>query len=171
MNPFEMIIHQMLFTLFRSSSLCTISSLFRYGLDKKDLYIELCQAGNAKLYNKENYNNWLTFVLDPRNAKVLGEDYENPRCIDVSFIVSILKTFLIYPYKFFDLFKEFADPVAVLKKQSIVDHVIKNEQLNDDLKEFAVNIRPDLFYQDKTILFRIQKSEYFDLKAESLEKV
>ena len=64
------------------------SSLFRYGLDKKGLvYQRLCQAGNASLYNKENYNDWLTFVLDPRNAKVLGEDYEKiPKSIDIGFL-------------------------------------------------------------------------------------
>ena len=67
----------------------------------------MCQAGQASLYSEENYNNWLAFVLDSRNAKVLGEDYEKiPKSIGVGFLsYRFLKLSLIYPYKFFDLFK------------------------------------------------------------------
>ena len=132
------------------------SSLFRYGLDKKGLvYQRLSKSGHESLYSVKNFNAWLSFVLDIRNAKILAEGYENlPENIDIGFLsYRFLKLSLIYPYKLIELFKGFSDPVAVLEKNSIVDHIVKNENLNDGLKKLANEVRPDLFFQDKVATF------------------
>lgn len=149
------------------------SSLFRYGLDKKGLvYQRLCQSGHESLYSAKNFNLWLSFVLDFRNAKILGEGYENlPKNIEIGFLsYRFLKLSLIYPFKLIDLFKEFSDPLAVLQKMSIVDHIIKNENLNDDLIKFAVKVKPDFFYQEKikTFFLDANKVNTSSTKAENV---
>ena len=151
-------------------------SLFRYGMDKKGLvYQRLCKSGYESLYSAKNFNTWLSFVLDIRNAKTLGEGYENlPKNIEIGFLsYRFLKLSLIYPFKLIDLFKGLSDPVAGLQKISIVDHVIKNENLNDDLNKFAVKVKPDFFYQEKikTFFLDVKSVNVSSTKAEDLPEI
>ena len=110
-------------------------------------------------------------MLDFRNAKILGEGYEKlPKNIEIGFLsYRFLKLSLIYPFKLIDLFKEFSDPLAVLQKMSIVDHIIKNENLNNDLNEFAVKVKPDFFIEKiKTFFPDANKVNVSSTKAENV---
>ena len=130
------------------------SSLFRYGLDRKGaLYERLAQFGFANLYNSNPsaFSRWLRFILDHGNAKYLGEGFEQ---IPASYNIGFLS------YRF--LMLSFSHPEATmlrkpismdilryLQEKSIVNHVIKNEQLDEGLIELATKIKPEYFYQEK----------------------
>tara|TARA_E500000178_G_scaffold351891_1_gene414039 strand:+ start:4166 stop:4867 length:702 start_codon:yes stop_codon:yes gene_type:complete len=152
------------------------SSLFRYGLEEKGLVFQrLRQAGYLSLYKQENFNEWVAFVLDSRNSKILGEGYENlPDNFNIGFLsYRFLRLALIYPHKLIDLYKGFSDPVAVLLKNSIVDHVLQNENLETELQDLAINLKPDFFDQKKVIEFFANSKAVnaSTIKAKSLEEI
>ena len=75
-----------------------------------------------------------------RNAKILGEGYENlPKNIEIGFLsYRFLKFSLIYPLSLLIYSGIFQIRCSFVQKMSIVDHIIKNENLNNDLIKFAV---------------------------------
>ena len=127
------------------------SSLFRYGLEKKGwIYRRIAEHGHKDLYSSENYNAWLSFVLDQKNAPLLGEGYEKlPKNSDLGFLsFRFFCLSQVFPHKILQLYQGFSDPVSVAIRGSIIDHVIKNEELNSGLERLAVELKPELFYQD-----------------------
>lgn len=128
------------------------SSLFRYGLDGRGaLYERLVHRGMGVLYKKdmESYNQWLRFVLDFRNAKVLGEGFEMiPREYDLGFLsYRYLMLSLSRPEKTILQKPKSVDIIEYAKEKSIANHIIYHESLNEGLRELAMRIRPEFFDQ------------------------
>ena len=50
-------------------------SLFRYGLDEKGaVFSRIKSIGREDLYHADGFDDWIRFILDAANAKVLGDD-------------------------------------------------------------------------------------------------
>lgn len=128
------------------------SSLFRYGLDRRGgLFERLSAFDKADLYGNsaESFNQWLRFVLDCRNAPMLGEDFEkvspayNLGFLSFRYVMLSLRR----PLKTLLKKPESLGVLEYVKKMSIVNHVILNERLNEGLLELARHIRPEFFDQ------------------------
>ena len=128
------------------------SSLFRYGLDGRGaLYERLAHRGMGFLYRKdvESYNQWLRFVLDFRNAEVLGEGFERiPRDYDLGFLsYRYLMLSLPQPEKTILQKPKSVDIIEYAREKSIANHIIYNESFNEGLRELAMRIKPEFFDQ------------------------
>jgi len=139
------------------------SSLFRYGLDRRGgLYERLAKLGKAELYggDAQSFNRWLRFVLDFANAPLLGEGLEKiPEEYNLGLLsFRYLMLSLHRPEKTLLKKPKDVDLMDYVRRKSIVNYVILNEDLNDGLLELAKNIRPQYFDQTKVEdFFRNQK--------------
>lgn len=126
------------------------SSLFRYGLDGRGaLYYRLSHLGRSDLYkkNSDSFNQWLRFLLDHRNAAMLGEGFEKvPESFDLGFLsFRYLMLSFAYPLETLLRKEDRTDVSELLKQRSIVRHVIRNENLNQGLRELALELQPQYF--------------------------
>lgn len=133
-------------------------SLFQYGLEGRGaVFNRLHKKRKGYLYHpsSEAFNAWLRFVLDPANASYLKEDYQKkPKEYDIGFLsFRYLMLSLAYPLKTLKLYRHTSDPVGAALNASIVSHIIRNERLNDDLRQLAYEIQPNFFDQDKVNSF------------------
>lgn len=154
------------------------SSLFRYGLDGRGgLYERLAEAGKADLYQNSSraYNQWLRFVLDFKNAGLLGEDFER---IPEEFNLGLLSyryvmLSMVRPEKTVLKKPKGVDLLQFVKEKSIVDYVIRSEQLNEGLLELARDIKPEYFDQAKVQEFLNQriKVNVSTVAAEELDEL
>ena len=126
------------------------SSLFRYGLDGRGaLYYHLSQRGKAGLYRKDaaSFNQWLRFMLDHHNADMLGEGFEKvPESFDLGFLsFRYLMLSLARPLETLLSKEEGIDVAEFAKRRSIVQHTVRNESLNQGLRELALDLKPEYF--------------------------
>ncbi len=134
------------------------SSLFRYGLDGRGgLYERLQKLGKGKLYSGDEgaFNQWLRFVMDYRNAAYLGEGFEKvPESFDLGFLsFRYLMMCLAKPERTLLLKPEVMELSEFVRENSIIDHIIYNEVLNEGLIELSTRIRPEFFDQEKVEKF------------------
>jgi hypothetical protein len=134
------------------------SSLFRYGLDRRGaLYKNFEKYGKAHLYSRApgSFNEWLRFILEQENAAVLGEGFERiPRSYNLGFLsYRYLMLSLSRPEKTILKKPRDVDLLQYARDESIVNHVIFNEKLNDGLKELATNLKPEFFDQERVAAF------------------
>ena len=148
------------------------SSLFRYGLDGKGwICRRINESGNKHLYKAENFNKWLGFVLDKSNASLLGEGYDQlPSAYELGFLsFRYLRLSLIFPLKTLALYKSLIDPVSSAMRASIVDYVIKNEELNSGLEKFATAVKPEFFHQSRVEQFFERAKKVNESKTKEID--
>ena len=127
------------------------SSLYRYGLgDKKGfVYRSIVNSGREDLYDIDNpsFNQWLEFVLDEKNMECLGEGYEKRYpSLNLGFMsFRYLCYATLHPFRLLIFFNEIKVALRMLNKTSIVDYIIKMEDLNSSLLDFATIIKPEFF--------------------------
>ncbi len=134
------------------------SSLFRYGLDRRGaLYKNFEKQGKADLYSRapDAFNEWLRFMLEYENAAVLGEGFERiPKTYNLGFMsYRYLMLSLSRPEKTILKKPKHVDLLQYARDESIVDHVIFNEKLNEGLKELATQLKPEFFDQERVAAF------------------
>ncbi len=134
------------------------SSLFRYGLDGRGgLYERLSSLGNGKLYSREDgaFSQWLQFVMDYRNAAYLGEGFERiPESFSLGFLsFRYLMMCLANPEQSILLKPEAMEVSDFVRENSIINHIIYNECLNEGLIELSTRIKPEFFDQEKVERF------------------
>ena len=163
------------------------SSLYRYGLgDKKGLvYQSIINSGREDLYDADNprFNDWLAFVLDEKNMECLGEGYEKvPASLNLGFMsFRYLCYATLHPFRLLNIFQRNKDCLAHVNKTSIVDHIIKMEDLNSSLLDFATIIKPEFFstkavhdYLDAKQQINVSTLKHSDIGSaseENLEKI
>lgn len=133
-------------------------SLFKYGLDGNGgFYEHLKLKGYSHFYKKDNvnFNDWMRFVLDVNNRKLLGEGFHN---LNENASIGFMS------FRFFNLavnnsFDKIAsirnedDFYNAFKKFNILNLVIKNEKLNEGLLQLSESIKPDFFDSNKVSNF------------------
>jgi len=163
------------------------SSLYRYGLgdNKGFVYRSLVNSGRDDLYDAENprFNDWLEFVLDEKNMECLGEGYEKVSpSLNLGFMsFRYLCYATLHPYRLLDIFQRNKGCLTHVNKTSIVDYVIKMEDLNGSLLDFATVIKPEFFSQDSVYEFlenrerinvsAVKHSEIGEISQKNKEKI
>ncbi len=134
------------------------SSLYRYGIDARGgLYNRLKRLGKDTLYQEDtkSFNQWLRFLLDEKNNHLLGEDYEKiPVDYNIGFLsFRYLMLSLASPLESLLQCCHLKNPVEQACQKSIVNKVIKNEELNKGLLQLVYDIKPEFFDQTKAKYF------------------
>lgn len=129
------------------------SSLYRYGLDQNgDVYERL--AANRSLNAYSSFDQFVDFVLQPRNAALLGFDYNERIAQEIGFMsFRYLKLSLQHPMKQIQSQIAADKPITDLRMNFITRYVLKNEHLNEELSKLSLQWLPDFFYSDKAIEF------------------
>ncbi|RZP20734.1 MAG: hypothetical protein EVA26_08435 [Burkholderiaceae bacterium] len=146
------------------------SSLYRYGLGGKKgfVYRSIINSGRKDLYDAENprFNDWLEFVLDEKNIDCLGEGYEKiSPSLDLGFMsFRYLCYATLHPFRLLEIFQRNKGCLTHVNKTSIVDYVIKMEDLNGSLLDFATVIKPEFFSQDSVYEF-LKSQERINVSA------
>ena len=138
------------------------SSLYRYGLDGRGgVFHRLDRANLLNVYS--DFDVFLRFVLNPKNAQVLGDGYtpEISRHIGIMSF-RFLKLSLRYPLQSINQFIDrknsilrfiFGTSVVGLQEQFITHLEIKNENLKEELAHFALVRFPEYFDDSLTRSF------------------
>lgn len=154
------------------------SSLFRYGLDRRGaLYARMSQLGMAGLYElgAEAFNKWLRFVLEFENAELLGEGFERiPKDYNIGFLsYRYLMLSLARPERTIRKKPSNVDIADYAKECSIVNHVIKNEELNEGLMELSLSIKPEYFDKERVeeFLKKERKKNASSVSAEQISQI
>lgn len=126
------------------------SSLYRFGLDKKgDVYERLKKADLTGAY--DSFETFVQFCLDENNARFLGYGFNPDIARQIGFMsFRYMKISLQFPMRNIKTKLENAKPLLSLEKNFIFDHLIKNENLNDELLDLSTNIKPEFFDQQKS---------------------
>jgi len=129
------------------------SSLYRFGLDGKgDVRNRLRASNNLSAYS--SFNSFADFLLDERNANLLGYGYNQFYAQHIGFMsFRFLKLSLQFPHKKIDYALKTKGNIEDLHNLLITDLEIKNEDLNGGLRELATEIHPYYFRQDAVIDF------------------
>lgn len=100
-------------------------SLFKYGLRcKGGVYTSLKKAGHGNLYQTNNFENWLDFMLDSSNAEFLGEGYQKINSHEIGF----------QSFRFMAL--SFVDPIQSMAGKSYKELVENFDELK--IHEFVI---------------------------------
>ncbi len=132
------------------------SSLYRYGKQKSGGMFERLSKSDTvdvdKIY--ESFDAFTDFVLSPQNATLLDNAF-TPRISEKYGFASyrFLRLSLQYPMKKIEKHLRNNSPDIELKKQFIHSLVIKNENLNEDIYNFSMNIKPEFFDPEKVKTF------------------
>ena len=146
------------------------SSLYRYGLGEKKGYIynNIMSIGRQDLYDAENpkFNDWLEFILDKENVECLGEGYEKvPTSLDLGFMsFRYLCYATLHPFRLLKIFQRNKGCLSHVHKTSIVDYVIKMEDLNACLLDFATIIKPE-FFSNKSVYEYLDKKQQINVSS------
>jgi len=156
------------------------SSLYRYGLDRRGgVFHRLEQANLLNVYS--DFDEFLTFVLRPENAAVLGEGYTPDIARHIGFMsFRFLKLSLQYAFRNIDLytarknsFWKFAFPTSVMNlQQQFITHLeIKNENLRDELAHLALERFPEYFNETlvRAFLSEVDGANESKTKASQLD--
>lgn len=116
-------------------------SLFTYGLDGKgSVFLRLRRLGHGGLYDKgaEGFSEWLDFVLSPRHAQLLSNDYRP----EIARLVGFMS------WRFLRLacpgigqkalvIKEQYELEPFVENRQILGSVLRQEKLREDLEALA----------------------------------
>ena len=125
-------------------------SLFRYGLDEKGaVFSRIKSSGRADLYHADGFDDWMRFILDAANSKVLGEGYADVAGLGIGFQTwRFLALSLVNPSE--RLLQSGVESVNdIYRQHNIASVYLRNESLNADLRERLVSVHPDLFDLEK----------------------
>lgn len=129
------------------------NSLYRYGLDKKGgVYNRLKDSRNLQVYRDFDY--FCSFALDPANARLLDTRYDQTAAEQCGFMsFRYLRLCLQNPDE--RIAQQLAGGKALshLKADFIIDHVVRTENLNDDLLSLTTEIIPEYFDPEQVRLF------------------
>ena len=135
----------------------TYVSRFRYGCDGKDgIFLRMRAAGFADLYKPTNeaFHEWLEFVFDPANAKQMNDGYPLVAKLGIG-LNSYLHLIFSIRHTSARLvnIKSASEFDEIYEKEKIVSLVMKNENLNDELRHFATVRFPEYFDQELVELY------------------
>lgn len=154
------------------------SSLFRYGLDRRGgLYERLERAGRADLYRSDaaSFNHWLRFVLNFENAALLGEGLEKiPKEFNLGLLsYRYLMLAILSPERTLSKKPRSVSLSEYVRERTIVNYVIRNENLNEGLTELATKLRPAYFDQGKVEEFFAlkRKVNMSTVKSEEIDRI
>ena len=118
-------------------------SLFRYGLTRRGaVHAKLLKAGLEYLYSNDKFDEWMRFILDPKNSPLLAEFYSKTN--------STLFGFLTYRFMCLSVESPYLNLANVhtqddLKKlyenKKIHSFIIKQEDMRDDLKKLIMGAK------------------------------
>lgn len=113
-------------------------SLFRFGCDHRGaIYRRLKKKGLADLYQPtpEHLQRWLSLILDPANAGLLGEGYRWSGIAPLIGFLSFRVVSLSLPVPLWSLrrLRTREALLARLDKKGLPDYTVRNESLNRDL--------------------------------------
>lgn len=166
------------------------SSLYRFGLQRKGgLYDNLFKAQLSHIYgknNNEDFNQFLSFILDDKNKIYLREDFSQiPNSFNLGF-VSFRFLKLIFPYPIRTLLaQEYLlnsktnFNIKLLLNLSIVNSIIKIENVKSDLIRITNKFLPQYFDKKKVDSFlneskplntSTKEAETFSLNESNREK-
>jgi hypothetical protein len=122
------------------------TSLFRYGADGNGAIAgRIRRAGRGDLYEL-GFEHWLEFVLDDRNALILGEGFAEVAGSGLGFMsfrfvaLSIANAMRILPSA-----RSIEDVRHIYAERNLARRVIRNEELNEGLRALAVEDVPQWF--------------------------
>lgn len=125
-------------------------SLFRYGLDEKGaVFSRIKSIGREDLYHADGFDDWMRFILDAANAKVLGEGYADVAGLGMGFQTwRFLALSVVNPRDRF-LHAGVESLKDIYRQHNIASVYLRNESLNADLRERLVSVHPDWFHLEK----------------------
>jgi hypothetical protein len=125
-------------------------SLFRYGLDEKGaVFSRIKSIGREDLYHADGFDDWMRFILDAANAKVLGEGYADVAGLGMGFQTwRFLALSVVNPRDRF-LNAGVESLKDIYRQHNIASVILRNESLNADLREKLVSVHPDWFDLEK----------------------
>lgn len=125
------------------------SSLYRYGLSEKgDVFYRIRRLQRLDVY--ESYDSFLSFALDSKNALNLGFGYRQDIAEEMGLMsFRFLKLSLQYPMLQINETLRKGLKIASLQNNFITGLEIKNEHLNEGLRELSESVFPDLFDTSK----------------------
>lgn len=125
-------------------------SLYQHGYGRKGLLQKrLRQSGKGHLYSGEaaGFPRWLEFVLDEANAGYLGKHYQEVNCGLIGFqTFRFLRLSMLHPIRKMARVRSMNELREQYHRSKIHQHIIRNESLDDDLRN----------------LIEVHLSKYFD---------
>lgn len=121
----------------------TYLSLFSYGCEGRGrIYGSLSEAGRADLYQPtpEGFARWLEVVLDPDNATMLANrNYARSGCAPFMGLLSfrVARLAIPRPLETLSRIRSRDDVVEIYRAHTVVDEVLRTEQLIGDLERLV----------------------------------
>ena len=143
------------------------TSLYSFGCQSLgQLHLKLDRRGRGSLYNGtwSGFESWLDFVLDPENARLLGDGYGRKRSGRASELVGLqsYRVLLLALPGAKELLHD-CDSVAAIEsvydQHKLPEHVIRTETLRPDLKELVLVKLTDRFPDVAAALHQIDTME------------
>ena len=135
----------------------TYVSRFRYGCDRKDgIFLRLNALGLGGLYQPTNdgFNNWLEFVLDPRNAKLMNDGYNLVAGLGIGLASYLHLIFSIrHTSQRLINIRSHDEFAQIYEEEKITSLVMKNENLDEELRHLACERFPQHFDQELVELY------------------
>ena len=121
------------------------SSLYRFGLDKRGgIHARIMKANRATVYS--SFESFTAFLLDPGNAAILHPYYGENAAREMGFMsFRFLLLNLQFPLAKIGECIARGDALSSLMGQSIISHVLKNENLNSELLRLSMELLPQHF--------------------------
>lgn len=133
--------------------LSSYSSLYRYGKQQKgELFNRLRLSGNLHAYN--HLDSFVNFLLDSSNSTLLHPSYTSAIADQIGFLsFRFLCLNLAHPELQIRYTLKNDLPLLILKRNFIAQNVLKNENLNSDLRTFVTTKVPNFFDLTKVEVF------------------
>jgi len=121
------------------------SSLYRFGLDQRGgVFKAIERARLTSVY--DSFESFIEFLLDNRNSEILHSHYTSAVASQLGFLsFRHLLLNLQFPLERITAAVKSNEPVAALMRQSIISHVLKNENLNAELLRLSAEVLPEHF--------------------------
>lgn len=121
------------------------SSLYRFGLDRRGgIHNRLVEANRASVYS--SFESFTAFMLDPGNAAILHPRYDGKVAQEMGFMsFRYLLLNLQFPLVKISECLTKGHALSSLMGESIISHVLKNENLNGELLRLSAELLPEHF--------------------------
>ena len=121
------------------------SSLYRFGLDQRGgVFKAIERAGLISVYSP--FESFIECLLEDGNSEILHAHYTRTAAFELGFLsFRHLLLSLQFPLEKIAVAVKSNEPVAALMGQSIISHVLKNEDLNSELLRLSTEVLPEHF--------------------------
>ena len=118
-------------------------SLFTYGLDRKGfVYHRLCRNGYISLYENgvNGFSDWLSFVLSPKNAPLLADEYRQHTAEWLGFMTWRFLRLACPGFEFqINQVKNFNELSDWIEENWTLDAVVRQENIRSDMIQLTKN--------------------------------